>query len=106
MVHHGGIGTMAQGLAAGIPQLVMPMAHDQHDNADRARRLGVGRSLDPNDFQGPKLARELSALLDRPEVAERCQALARRVRQDDPLNKACEAIEDVLRGANVSALAR
>lgn len=106
LVHHGGIGTMAQGLAVGIPQLVMPMAHDQHDNANRARRLGVGRSLDPEQFRGPAVARELSALLDTPEVAERCQALARRVREADPLNEACEAIEGVSRGANVSASAR
>ena len=28
IVHHGGIGTMSQGLAAGIPQLIMPMNFD------------------------------------------------------------------------------
>src|SRR5690606_14357109 len=42
LVHHGGIGTTAQGLAAGVPQLIMPMSHDQPDNADRIQRLGVG----------------------------------------------------------------
>lgn len=41
LVHHGGIGTCAQALAAGIPQLVVPFAHDQFDNAARLRRLGV-----------------------------------------------------------------
>ena len=35
LVHHGGIGTSAQALAAGIPQLLMPQAHDQPDNAAR-----------------------------------------------------------------------
>src|SRR5262249_53944037 len=29
LVHHGGIGTSAQALAAGVPQVVMPLAHDQ-----------------------------------------------------------------------------
>ncbi len=33
LVHHGGIGTTAQALATGVPQLVMPLAHDQFDNA-------------------------------------------------------------------------
>ncbi|MCB1226318.1 MAG: glycosyltransferase family 1 protein [Verrucomicrobiales bacterium] len=42
MVHHGGIGTLSQALAAGVPQLVVPMAHDQPDNARRLERLGVG----------------------------------------------------------------
>ncbi len=41
LIHHGGIGTSAQALAAGIPQLVAPFAHDQFDNAARLRRLGV-----------------------------------------------------------------
>ncbi len=32
LVHHGGIGTSAEALAAGIPQAVAPFAHDQFDN--------------------------------------------------------------------------
>ena len=35
IVHHGGIGTSSQALFAAIPQVIMPMAFDQHDNADR-----------------------------------------------------------------------
>ena len=45
LVHHGGIGTSAQALAAGIPQLVAPFAHDQFDNAARLERLGVAKTL-------------------------------------------------------------
>lgn len=45
LVHHGGVGTCAQALAAGIPQLVLPFAHDQFDNAARLRRLGVAVTL-------------------------------------------------------------
>ncbi len=44
LVHHGGIGTTAAALAAGIPQLITPFAFDQFDNAARVVRLGVGRS--------------------------------------------------------------
>ena len=42
LVHHGGIGTSAQAMAAGCRQLITPFAHDQFDNADRLRRLGEG----------------------------------------------------------------
>ncbi len=35
LVSHAGIGTLAQGLAAGVPQLTMPMGFDQPDNATR-----------------------------------------------------------------------
>lgn len=43
LIHHGGIGTTAAALAAGIPQLIVPFAFDQFDNAARAVQLGVGR---------------------------------------------------------------
>src|SRR5205809_725560 len=45
VVHHGGIGTTARALAAGTPQLVLPLAWDQPDNAARVGRLGAGSSL-------------------------------------------------------------
>ena len=55
IIHHGGIGTVAAGLAAGIPQLVIPFAFDQFDNAVRVTRLGVGRNcagLNPDHWAG------------------------------------------------------
>ncbi|MFC0252974.1 glycosyltransferase [Massilia consociata] len=45
LVHHGGIGTTAEALRAGTPQLVVPLAHDQFDNAARVQALGAGTSL-------------------------------------------------------------
>lgn len=45
VIHHGGVGTAAQALAAGIPQLLVPMAHDQPDNAARLEALGAGLNL-------------------------------------------------------------
>src|SRR5215475_15360763 len=35
IVHQGGIGTIALALAAGIPQVTVPAAMDQHANAER-----------------------------------------------------------------------
>ena len=63
VVHHGGIGTAAQGLAAGVPQLVMPMTFDQPDNASRLRRLGVAQTVWPRAFRGPTVAAALGQLL-------------------------------------------
>jgi UDP:flavonoid glycosyltransferase YjiC (YdhE family) len=45
IVHHGGIGTTSQALAAGIPQIIRPLAFDQFDNATRVEALGCGRWL-------------------------------------------------------------
>ena len=94
LAHHGGIGTASQAMAAAIPQLVMPLGHDQFDNAARMRRLGVARSLAPAKFRGPAVAKSLASLIDSPEVAASCRAVAARFAdQPDPLDTAADAIE-------------
>jgi rhamnosyltransferase subunit B len=62
LVHHGGIGTASQALAAGIPQLAVPFAHDQFDNAARLERLGCGLRLDA-PIDEPTLLYALGRLL-------------------------------------------
>ena len=95
-VHHGGIGTTAQALAAGVPQLVMPFAHDQPDNAARAVRLGVGRSLMPRRFKAPAVARVLDELLKSDTVAERCREVARKFNAADPIAETCRLVEELV----------
>lgn len=94
VVHHGGIGTTAQGLAAGVPQLIMPMGYDQPDNALRLKRLGVGDALPVRRFTGPNLAKALVGLLD-PEVRARCQELAHRLPKESPVAAMCDFVESV-----------
>lgn len=101
LVHHGGIGTAAQGLAAGVPHLVMPFAHDQPDNAARLRRLGVGSSLSVKEFRAPAVARELRPLLESPEVAGRCAEYARRIRETNALEQTCRLLEEMAGAAKV-----
>ncbi len=99
IVHHGGIGTTAHALAAGIPQLVIPRIYDQPDNAKRVKCLGVGDYLKPAAFQGRPAARKLSALLTSDETACRCRAVARKFKETRPLTQTCELIEQVVRRA-------
>ena len=63
IVHHGGIGTTSQALAAGIPQLICPMAFDQFDNARRIIKLGVGQELFMRRLNPQRLTDQLSRLL-------------------------------------------
>src|SRR5262249_8339824 len=72
LVHHGGIGTMSQAIAAGIPQLIIPTSHDQPDNAVRIRRLGIGDFLRPNECKADCVVAKLAALQD-PAVREQCR---------------------------------
>ena len=93
LVHHGGIGSMSQALAAGVPQVIMPMGFDQCDNAARVERLGVGKSLPPKRFRGPALAEMIRGLLDDSAVATRCRDVAARLADADGLELACDEVE-------------
>lgn len=95
VVHHGGIGTTAQSLAAGVPQVIMPMAHDQFDNAARIEHLGVGASIPRKRFTAGRAARVLGRLLASPDVAARCRACADRIRGTDALSRACDLAEQL-----------
>jgi UDP:flavonoid glycosyltransferase YjiC (YdhE family) len=98
LVHHGGIGTAAQGMAAAAPQLVMPLSHDQYDNAARMVRLGVARTLAPARFRAPAVAAALGELLNSGAVAASCRALAGHIQEDAPaLERARDLIETFAR---------
>ena len=93
LVHHGGVGTAAQALAAGCPQLVMPMTFDQPDNAHRLAKLGVARILKPSQFRGKAVASTLSELLASAAVSRQCQTVSRRFEGVNPIETTCELIE-------------
>lgn len=98
VVHHGGIGSLAQGLAAGIPHLMMPMGFDQPDNAMRAARLGVARWLSPSRFTPDRVARGLARLLSDPAVGRTTADCRDRTRGVDGLALAADQLERMARG--------
>jgi rhamnosyltransferase subunit B len=94
LVHHGGIGTTAQAIAAGIPQVIRPMAHDQPDTAARVEKLGIGVTLSPKKFNAELLAEKLNSLITSQVVLERCKFYADKIHPDQALNETCLIIED------------
>ncbi len=66
LVHHAGINSAAQALAAGVPQLVRPTMGDQLDNAARLIHLGVAEEILPKHFNVKNLVKKLSRLLNEP----------------------------------------
>jgi UDP:flavonoid glycosyltransferase YjiC (YdhE family) len=76
VVHQAGIGTLAQALRAGRPQLITPVWFDQPDNAARAVRLGVARSLAFRRVSATRLVQQLRPLLQAPAYASAARAVA------------------------------
>lgn len=93
IVHHGGAGTTAQGLASGRPTLITPMAHDQFDNAARTKRLGVSETLHFAKLDTPRLTALLGQLIREPRYAAAAAALAPRIAAEDGARRAAELIE-------------
>lgn len=93
LVHHGGIGTTAQALRAGVPQLIMPMSHDQPDNAARVKRLGAGDSILRSLFFPGRVATKLDRLIRSPQVASACDAVAAKFENDSSMERTVRLIE-------------
>jgi rhamnosyltransferase subunit B len=92
-IYHGGIGSLAQAMAAGVPQLVMPMSLDQPDNAARIKKLGVGDFIIPRKFKCKNVAEKLAALLNNPVVQKNCRQFAQRVDFETATRDTCDLIE-------------
>jgi UDP:flavonoid glycosyltransferase YjiC (YdhE family) len=90
LVHHGGIGTAAQALRAGIPQLVRPVFYDQPDNARRIAALGVGQLVQAYDAEN--VSRQLAEILGSPNVRQDCLRVKALFAAGDPVADICRAI--------------
>ncbi|HSI49981.1 MAG TPA: nucleotide disphospho-sugar-binding domain-containing protein [Ideonella sp.] len=64
-IHHGGIGSCAQGLASGTQQLVLASAYDQHDNGERLARTNTGIWLDSRTATPAAIVAALAKLAGR-----------------------------------------
>jgi rhamnosyltransferase subunit B len=95
LVYHGGIGTLAQVIKAGIPHLAVPNGHDQFDNAWRIERLGLGRSIPQTQFRAGKVAEAIRSLLGDDSLKTRCREYAARMDSAAALTRACELIESL-----------
>jgi UDP:flavonoid glycosyltransferase YjiC (YdhE family) len=99
IVHQGGSGTTGQALRAGRPTLLVPYGWDQPDNAARVERLGLGLSLSRKAYSAARAAIALRRLFAESDFARRAREVGMRVRQEDGLSVACDAIELALKKA-------
>ncbi|WP_374350297.1 glycosyltransferase [Chitinimonas sp.] len=99
-VHHGGIGTSAQCLAAGVPQGIVPFAHDQFDNAARLKQLGVAEILSlPARIED--WARRLMTLTGQADIAHAAYRLAGQLQGGDAAGQIATLIEQTAGQARV-----
>lgn len=98
VIHHGGIGTSALSLEAGIPQAVLASGYDRPSNAARLRSLGVAAHVPPVRWHAQEIALTLDRLLKSPIVRERCRHFSRKHDQIKPAVAAAQLIEEFVSG--------
>jgi rhamnosyltransferase subunit B len=95
LVYHGGVGTLAQGIKAGVPHLVVPHGYDQFDSGWRIEQLGLGRSIAQNRYRARHVVRVIGALLKDDVSRTRREAFKSRINSADALTSACRLLEEL-----------
>jgi sterol 3beta-glucosyltransferase len=94
VVHHGGAGTTAASLRAGVPTVIVPFFYDQFLWGRRVLELGVGPPPIPQKrLDAHKLAAALRVATADPAMRHRAAELASRIRAEDGVARAVAAFE-------------
>ncbi len=98
LVHHGGIGTTAQAIRAGVPQCIIPGRFDQPDNAFRVAVFGLGGVIFSKKPSANDLTDAIRSILDAPKIQEISGRAAELVRAEDGIDRACKAVVELADG--------
>jgi sterol 3beta-glucosyltransferase len=105
-VHHGGAGTTAAGLRAGVPTVIIPFGGDQPFWGHHVHSLGVGpKPIPQGKLTAEKLADALRTAVNDPQIRAKSAALGQKIRAEDGVGSAVRIIEAVAKMRNVSVKA-
>jgi len=94
VIHHGGAGTTAAALRAGVPQVVAPFFGDQPFWAARTRALGVApRPVPMRRLDRDRFGAALTAALTDRGMQDRAARVGTTVRAERGVERACEVLE-------------
>lgn len=96
LVHHGGIGTSAEALRAGIPQVIVPLAFDQFDNGARVQALGAGLVLRHSKLNTRTLSTTLRRLMSTPMISVQSDALSTHLSPEPGLERVLDALSHLI----------
>jgi sterol 3beta-glucosyltransferase len=94
VVHHGGAGTTAAGLRAGVPSILTPYTTDQFFWAKRVEELGVGpKSVSYHKLNAERLAGMIQQTLTDTAMRRRAAEIGKRIDNENGVEKAVEIME-------------
>lgn len=97
-IHHGGAGTTAAILRAGVPSIVVPFFADQFFWGRRIRDLGVGAGPIPRKLlTADTMESAIRTILDDGRIRERSLRLAAAIKAEDGISNAVATVQGYLR---------
>lgn len=94
VVHHGGVGTIAAGLAAGVPSIITPFFADQPFWGQQIYRLGVGpKPIPRRRLSVDNLAAAIELAISDMEMRKRAASLGEHIRAENGMTRAVAIIE-------------
>ncbi len=96
-VHHGGAGTTAAALRAGVPSVVVPFFYDQFFWGQRLQSLGVAPApIAQKHLHSADLARAIRFVTSTPSVAARGREISEQIGREDGVKTAVGVVERYL----------
>jgi sterol 3beta-glucosyltransferase len=98
VVHHGGAGTTAAALRAGVPQVIVPFGVDQNLWAHQAHKIGVAsRPIPRRRLTAERLAAAIAQSSNDPAMRQRASAISQHIQAEDGIARTVEMIEALFR---------
>jgi sterol 3beta-glucosyltransferase len=97
VVHHGGAGTTAEGLRAGVPSIIVPFSFDQPFWGERIKAMGLGPDPIPQKkLSADRLARAIRTAVTDSDMKQRARLCGEAIRAEDGLDNAVKTIKNYL----------
>jgi sterol 3beta-glucosyltransferase len=96
VVHHGGAGTTAAGLRAGVPSIVIPFFGDQSFWGQRVAELGVGlKPIPRKQLTVERLAKAIHRAMTDRSMRQRAADLGAKIQSEDGIASAVEIVREI-----------
>ena len=95
MITHAGMNSTLESLAAGVPLVAVPIAHDQHGVAARIEWTGTGVRVPASECEPARLRNAIETVLDNTSFRESARRFQRIIEEANGLARAADIIERV-----------